>query len=64
MTSRQAITHWLKDVESRGQLSFNKRIFITHEDAEAYARKKYPSVLERDVFVAGWHLARRLARAA
>lgn len=48
---------WLQDVESRGKVAFNTGIIKCHEDAEKYARKTYLSVIERDVFVAGWNQA-------
>lgn len=51
------MSKWLIDVESKGKLAFNMSVLETYKDAEAYARKTYYSVLERDVFVAGWNMA-------
>jgi hypothetical protein len=51
------MTNWIHDVESRGKVGFNTGILKTHADAEAYARRKYLSHLERNVFVSGWNMA-------
>lgn len=48
---------FLQDVESRGQLAYNNKLLKTHTEAEAYARKNYPIILEREWFVAGWNMA-------
>ncbi len=48
---------WLLDVESRGKIGFNTGILKSHDEAERYARKTYRTVIEREVFVAGWNMA-------
>lgn len=48
---------WLIDVESRGKLAFNSGFCKSYDAAEAYARKIYNTVIERDIFVAGWNMA-------
>lgn len=48
---------WLHDVESKGKVAFNTGCINSYADAEKYARKTYLSVLERDIFVAGWNTA-------
>jgi hypothetical protein len=53
----QIANKWLHDIESRGKVAFNTNCIKTHAEAEKYARAKYMSVLERDIFVAGWNMA-------
>jgi len=47
----------LRDIESKGKVSFNTKTLNTHQEAEKFARTNYRSVIERDVFVAGWNMA-------
>ncbi len=48
---------WLRDIESRGELAFNKGLLKSYSEAERYARKTYQIVIEREIFVAGWNMA-------
>lgn len=48
---------WLIDVNSRGQLAFNKGTVKTLVDAITYATRRYELNSERIEFVIGWKKA-------